>query len=582
MQDVREKASGGDAQSLMKTELRLHPRDQLQQMLQELKLDQIIIPKGHLLAAKVGIGMNWGQLRKLKRWLKEYGVKMESEKSSREVAAELLSGIEVQAENLPFSVKGDRSSPTAVKLLPCAYVSSLRAAIYDNLERSKTTNTLVWHNNTIPEKELWVKVGGDHGGGSFKMAFQLMNKVSPNSKKNTNVFCIFNAKDSRENLTLATGRYAQEMQELQDLKWKSTDGEEMQVRLFGAGDYAYLCLWYGLSGACGSHPCLWCHIRQDQIKDRDNRPLRIPPRTLASLTEDHRRFCTDGKGKLKAAKDYNNAVSPVMYNVPIEQVVVPGLHISLGVYLKLFNLMEAELQDMDLKIQSYLANAVMEGDSSREEILSDEHLSRFQPYIDAIDAARALDDQAEALEEELEEQENQLAWLACSDGGDDSMAEEVFTEACSMVEDLFQRKETLREKAEGIRQRSSVKIGQGPLTSQLDPVLNEFRVRRQAYHSQSFIGNHVNRMLKDDAIERLTSAVTSTVNSIMEKFEDLPVSLVPLARATADKHKQLFTLFAHCHKGYSRSEPMNEDAVQKLGKVLPHVHKQMIELSLIG
>ncbi|KAI8516378.1 hypothetical protein Bbelb_049590 [Branchiostoma belcheri] len=58
MQDVREKPV---------TELQLHPRDQLQQMLQELKLDQIIIPKGHLLAAKVGIGMNWDQLRKLKK-----------------------------------------------------------------------------------------------------------------------------------------------------------------------------------------------------------------------------------------------------------------------------------------------------------------------------------------------------------------------------------------------------------------------------------------------------------------------------------------------------------------------------------
>ncbi|KAI8517523.1 hypothetical protein Bbelb_035400 [Branchiostoma belcheri] len=34
------------------------------------------------------------------------------------------------------------------------------------------------------------------------MAFQIMNKVSPNSKKNTSIFCIFNAKDSRENLTL--------------------------------------------------------------------------------------------------------------------------------------------------------------------------------------------------------------------------------------------------------------------------------------------------------------------------------------------------------------------------------------------
>ena len=28
---------------------------------------------------------------------------------------------------------------------------------------------LVWHDNTIPEEEIWVKVGGDMGGGTFKL-----------------------------------------------------------------------------------------------------------------------------------------------------------------------------------------------------------------------------------------------------------------------------------------------------------------------------------------------------------------------------------------------------------------------------
>ncbi|CAH1242562.1 TIGD4 [Branchiostoma lanceolatum] len=43
-------------------------------------------------------------------WLKQYGVKMESEHISRKVAAEMLSGFKVEAENLPFSVKGDEAS----------------------------------------------------------------------------------------------------------------------------------------------------------------------------------------------------------------------------------------------------------------------------------------------------------------------------------------------------------------------------------------------------------------------------------------------------------------------------------------
>ena len=33
--------------------------------------------------------------------------------------------------------------------------------------------------------EIHVKIGGDHGGGSFKMSLQIVNTANPNSKDNT-------------------------------------------------------------------------------------------------------------------------------------------------------------------------------------------------------------------------------------------------------------------------------------------------------------------------------------------------------------------------------------------------------------
>ena len=50
--------------------------------------------------------------------------------------------------------------------------------------------------------EIHVKISGDHGGGSFKMSYQIANVSNPNSKENTVVFSIFEAKDSRVNLKL--------------------------------------------------------------------------------------------------------------------------------------------------------------------------------------------------------------------------------------------------------------------------------------------------------------------------------------------------------------------------------------------
>lgn len=34
---------------------------------------------------------------------------------------------------------------------------------------------LSWHAERIPEDEIWIKIGGDKGGGTFKMCIQIVN-----------------------------------------------------------------------------------------------------------------------------------------------------------------------------------------------------------------------------------------------------------------------------------------------------------------------------------------------------------------------------------------------------------------------
>ena len=43
--------------------------------------------------------------------------------------------------------------------------------IFSNLISAVSLNsagTLMWHNGVIPETEIWVKLGGDKGGGALK------------------------------------------------------------------------------------------------------------------------------------------------------------------------------------------------------------------------------------------------------------------------------------------------------------------------------------------------------------------------------------------------------------------------------
>lgn len=79
---------------------------------------------------------------------------------------------------------------------------------------------VTWHKGVIPEDEVWLKLGGDKGGGTFKMCFQHVNITNPNAPENTCVFAIFEAPDSYTNLKIALGRYMDEINDLQKRTWR--------------------------------------------------------------------------------------------------------------------------------------------------------------------------------------------------------------------------------------------------------------------------------------------------------------------------------------------------------------------------
>ena len=82
------------------------------------------------------------------------------------------------------------------------------------------TGRLTWHDGVIPASEVWLKIGGDKGGGSFKMNFQIVNVPAPNSVHNTCVFCCFEAGDTVTNLHIALDRYKDQVAHLQGMKWR--------------------------------------------------------------------------------------------------------------------------------------------------------------------------------------------------------------------------------------------------------------------------------------------------------------------------------------------------------------------------
>lgn len=69
------------------------------------------------------------------------------------------------------------------------------------------------HDGAIPTDQLWVKLGGDKGRGSFKFNIQLVNVEAPNSVKNTALLSVFRAGDSTTNLHTALDMYKEHVKE---------------------------------------------------------------------------------------------------------------------------------------------------------------------------------------------------------------------------------------------------------------------------------------------------------------------------------------------------------------------------------
>ena len=73
---------------------------------------------------------------------------------------------------------------------------------------------LTWH-DVIPSDEVWIKLGGNKGGGTFKKSFQIVNVPSPNFSQNTCV-CCFEAYDNVSNFHVALDHFK--------IRWKNCKG----------------------------------------------------------------------------------------------------------------------------------------------------------------------------------------------------------------------------------------------------------------------------------------------------------------------------------------------------------------------
>ena len=89
---------------------------------------------------------------------------------------------------------------------------------------------MTWHNQTIPDDEIWLKIGRDHRGDSFKLVLEVTNVDNPNSKDNTFLIRMVECKDSNENLRKILEHVKDQLNALDAMTWND---KNLRVFLFG-------------------------------------------------------------------------------------------------------------------------------------------------------------------------------------------------------------------------------------------------------------------------------------------------------------------------------------------------------------
>ena len=489
-----------------------------------------VVSADSVAAMKGALNISWNKLRDIRRWLSNFNVKLASEKTARIEAAEMR-GQGLVAEMAPLLVSKGKGKPMVLEAVPWCYIWNLVGHVLQRLDQLKDLGEIVMHPHM--NNEIHIKIGGDHGGGSFKMCYESCNVTAPNSKENTIVFSIFEEKDSQSNLRTCLERFRTQINKLNSIKWQ---GHSLRVFMFG--DYQYLGYMYGLSGSSARHSCLWCvsTSEENQLPPRSD----MQPRTLETIKADFERFVMDGRN-VKNAKFFNNVIDEVFFDIPVSQACIPGLHLTLGIVLKIFVLLEAFALSCDIELackKAENAETYDDADSSFMEWI--EHISKLKSEVLEIEAAFAS----------VQDERN---WAAISQdepnlGDYDNLILEIEL--------------SLDQKSSEIDKHiasSKFDLSNGPCVKSLDSALKSFGVERQAYYGKCLVGNHCHKILKPANSEVLCMAIPE---AIANETDD------PLLRAKAvdqcGKFKILLGLYYSCDQVFNSACFLENDIIETL------------------
>ena len=196
----------------------------------------------------------------MRRLLKRNNIKCENESYVRK-SAETLHGDFIHVSSHPFYGPGG-----ICRDYPYGYITDLPRFVDHLLESYEQNDQLTWHCETIPEEEVWIKLGGDHGKKSLKFTLEIANTEKPNSKDNTIVIAKANVKDSFANIVRFVEQgIGEQIFKLADHFWKGK-----RICIFVNGDYEFFAKYTDFQEHKAHIPVFFVRYRRNSFIRNDN------------------------------------------------------------------------------------------------------------------------------------------------------------------------------------------------------------------------------------------------------------------------------------------------------------------------
>ena len=301
-----------------------------------------ILSPGESVDLKLFLSLPMYSFRKLREFLEDKGIS-------------ILAGETAMRKNLTERGKGKEVEFDLIELENGDKIAAVRVG--DPEVHIQTTLSKISKDIAINDREIFIKLGGDKGGSSTKIAYEVVG-VDPQA---VNILSMFEAKDLIENIRQVLAPMKDSLNSLHGKKFV-VNGQDVTAHVFLYGDYDWLCHILGHQGASASFPCVLClcplsdlqakngEVHTPFIKNQDgklipNKSTTYESRTIASYEKNalENRTMPNKNGKF-----HQSVISEfILKPADLQHVVPPSLHILLGLTLKFFNLLLDKVRNSD-------------------------------------------------------------------------------------------------------------------------------------------------------------------------------------------------------------------------------------------